>query len=418
MLRLIDGWDVVFGDDQVQLKYPQSYITFIQQGGIAAPAGPPASSSPLDRGMLLFNTAFGEATFQRTFDQQQSWTVALDMQMAGVPSGGLYPAMEFLRISAGAVPSAAFLCTLYTNTNGTATVRIYNGTTANTIIATYTTTAALTANIWTHLDLAFTVFGSTSSMVLRFNGTIVLSQTGIGTGIGYPFPDTICPIRWEGFGPPGVAIDNLVIYDGQDNGDGFVSPSLMPQQRVTTVVATADVSGGNWGPFLSASSLSAEAVNPLRTAQTAMSDGDYATPNTASALQLFQMGTVPCYGLINAIALNLVTKAVPPIGSLPQISAVVREQVIVETMGVLTTLNLFPSSIDSDVRGYWILQAISAFSIMTGSNWVANGLNSGGFGMISDPSGIAERVSAIFLEVLTDVSGLPFSCGGAGNYSY
>jgi hypothetical protein len=35
MLRLLDGFDVVFGDDQVHLnlKYPQSYITFLQQGG-------------------------------------------------------------------------------------------------------------------------------------------------------------------------------------------------------------------------------------------------------------------------------------------------------------------------------------------------------------------------------------------------
>lgn len=340
----------------------------------------------------------------------------MDMQMSGVGVGNPYPVMEFLRILAGPKPSGIKLVSMATTNIGALSVTFYDGTSSENTIATFVSPSALTANQWAHLDFTASTSGS-GSFVLRVGGTVILSSTGVGISGPYPVPDTITPFRWQGFGPPGIAIDNLIIYDGQVNGDGFVSPTLYPQQRITTVIATADVTGGAWAPLLTAAQLSSDAVNPTRF-NTPMSDYDYATPNTANALQLFQMGTVVCYGRINAIALNLATKAVPPISSLPVVSAVVREVSAIETLGVLTTLNLFPSGIGGLVRGYWILQAIAAFSLQTGGNWQATTLGTIEFGMISDPASLPERVSAIFLEVLTDTSGLPFTCGGASNYSY
>ena len=414
MLRLIDGWDVVFGNDQVQLKYPQSYITFIQQGGIAAPAGPSGSAGPHDKGIFLFNTAFGEANFQRTFDSQPTWVYQTDFQMAGVGSGAPYPVMEWCRFLQGPKPSGVKLCSLTTTSTGQMTVKFFDGSPSENVVVTFTTTAVLTANTWANLKFKITL-GPVSAFTLQFNGSTVLNQVGISLGGLYPQADTVCVMRWQGFGPPGVALDNTVIWDTQNNGDGFTD--LMPPQRITTVIANADVAGGNWGPFLAAASLSSDAVNPTRF-NTPMSDYDYATPNNVNALQLFLMETVPCYGQINALALNFALKAIPPVSTLPSITAVVRELTAPNSMGVLQALNLFPSNIASLVRGYWILQAIAPLSLQTGTGWKAGNLSNDAFGMIADPSNIAERVSAVSLEVLTDVSGLPFTCGGLSNYSY
>jgi hypothetical protein len=421
VLRLIDGWDAVFGNDQVQLKYPQSYITFLQQGGIAGGApGPVGSSATLDRGEYIFNTAFGEATFQRTFDQQPTWTVAFDFQMGGVGSGNPYPIMEFFRLSFGPKPAGIKLLSMTTTAAGLVNVTFYDGTSSENTLATFTSSQALTPNQWKHMDITATFTGS-GSFSLRFfdafSPTVVAMSTGVGISGPYPMPDTVTPARWEGFGPPGVAIDNLVIYDGQNNGDGFVSPTANPQQRITTVIPASDLPRGDWTPFIAAPTLSQDAVNPLRF-NTPMSDYDYATPNNANALQLFTFGSVPCYGQINAIALNYALKAVPPISTLPQITAAIRELISINSAGVLTALNLFPSSIGSLTRGYWIVQAIAAFSLQTGATWKANDLSQISIGMISDPLNTPERVSALFLEVLTDVSGLPYTCGGVANYSF
>jgi hypothetical protein len=419
VLRHVDGWDPYpqNENDQKQLKYPQSYITFLQQGGFSPAPGPAGSSSALDQGFFLFNTAFGEANFQRTFDQQPTWFYALDFQMAGVPAMAPYPVMEWCRFTQGAKPSGVKLCSLTTTATGQMTVTFYDGTPSENPLVSFTTTATLAANQYTHLDFTATFTGSGSFILRFFSGgvpSIVLQNTGVGLGLLYPLPDTVTVVRWQGFGPPGVAIDNTVIWDAQNNGDGFTG--LMPQQRVTTVVMTEDLNA-NWSPFLAAPTLNQDAVSPLRF-NTPMSDYDYAIPNNGNAVQLFNAGAVPCYGLINAVALNVDAKAVPPIGSLPQITLLCRETVALNPMGVFSLLNLFPSSISSLVRGYWNFQAIAARSLQTGNVWQANNLSQIAWGMQADPGNLPERVSAVYLEVLTDVSGLSFTCGGPSNYSY
>ncbi len=414
MLRLVDGWDVVGRDDQVHMKYPQSYITFLQQGGIAAPAGPAGSAAPHDKGITIFNTAFGEANFQRTFDAQATWIYQTDFQMSGVGSMAPYPVMEWCRFSAGAKPAGIKLCSLTTTSTGKMTVTFYDGSPSELVAVSFTTSAALSANTWANIKFKVTI-GPTASFTLMFNATVVMSHTGITLGALYPQADTVTVMRWQGFGPPGVALDNTLIWDTQNNGDGFTD--LKPQQRITTVIANADVPGGNWSPFLGAPTLNQDAVNPTRF-NTPIGDYDYATPNHASALQLFNLEKVPCYGQINAIALNLGCKAVPPISSLPTITMVVRERTAPEILGIFTLLNQFTPVSDGLCKGYWIYQAISATSPTTGGLWKANDLSANAWGMIADPSSLPERVAAIFLEVVTDVSGLPFTCGGLSSYSY
>lgn len=393
-LRKFDGFDAVSGAT-CMLKYPGTFINFLQASAIAGRPGP-VSSGPNGNSIFLFNTAFGEANFTDILDAQSTWGIHMDFRMWNNGLGASYPDVEWYRIG----NASQTMLALRQRTDGKMDVRSYD---SHGVLTTLLTTAfVFPPNDFITLELLAT-FGTSGTWELRVAGNNV-----IGSGahnFGTALPDRLT-YRFQGFGPPGPNLDNYVIQDGSAGPIEHLGPA-----RITTLSPVADLTG-TWsrnGPGSLFGAIS-DLGGP---------DGDvtYLTPGALSARTGFQVRKSPCFGLNLGLAVNICGR---PNGGSPHVGPTVRERAATNLIlpELLLTDQGTSLSTDPNLRGYGTYQVITTQSFETGGPWTDSRISNSAWGFDADNSVPGERVTQFYLEKLTTLLLKPFDCGGPSAYSY
>lgn len=394
-IRKLDGFDLA-GSSAALLKYPGSTFDpargFFLQYSIAAPRDGGAGGS-----IWLFNTAFGEANFTSILDAQQRYGIHVDYCILNDGAGTSIPDCEFYRIGT----AARVLFALRQRTDGRIDIRTYSS--GGTLTLLGTTSFAFPVNQFSTLEVRVK-FGTSGEWKVRADGNVVAMGTGVNFGLTFPDRHTF---RFQGFGPPGLNLDNYVIWDDDSDVETWLG-----RCRVTTLLPIADAAP-TWSRNGSGTLFGAVDDSPG-------ADGDttYLTPPAISLDNLFQFAKSPCYGKVLAVAVNICGR---PVSGTPSVGAIVREKattnLILPEARLLDTGNTINLQ-QANLAGYATYQAISAKSFETMAGWIDNQITNAFWGISSDNFTTFERVTQVYLEKLVDLTGLPFTCGGPSNYSY
>ena len=433
MIRFVDGFDVC-GETGSLMKYNGfvAHDSFLQVGivtGYPSPASPPAKSGPYPgQAQWLVNTAFGQGNVQKIFTEPPPssgiWGAIFYWKMlpagfgpfSGPAAPGINPFMDWYRISNSSQDVVVFRVL----PDGTWQIRDRH---ANIVH----TTQSFTMGQWYRVEFKFQFPSGTWE--LRIDGTKDGGDANYNWDIS-TIPDRFNH-RWQGFGPPGIVMDDYVIWDGDttetDKNNDFLGPI-----RITTIWPIKDVNDG-WSHVIGRSTGSAPASGAFACQDLPFAygggpaesgdnspDGDltYIFPNGVGANQLFQMLQSPCFGRNLAIAVNWNAK---PVGATQATDAVCRITRSLRNLGFKTLTdvgNQFQQFIPAQF-GYQTYQVISTVSTETNTFWTDAEINNGSWGVqVHVGTTPNQRVSQFYIEKVTALDGRSFTCGGGGPYSF
>jgi len=231
MIRFVDGFDECTYQGAA-LKY-KGYNASLNQGSMVT------GRDGIGQAIELFNTAFGEANYVVPLDAQSTWGFNMDWQWSGTP----LEEMEWYRISIG----TTILLSLKARSDGTMDIL---GPLGTLLVNTGSTSTGFAPGVWSTLELKVS-FGTAGAVELRKNGVMAAMKSPVN--FGATLPDTHTVLRFEGFGPPGIIIDNLIIWDGQTRaGDPFTD--FYGRQRILSIEPIADLQANEWQPSTPGSS--------------------------------------------------------------------------------------------------------------------------------------------------------------------
>ena len=379
--------------------YPGTLITFGQTCEMRAGKPGPANSGANGQSLWFINTAFGEVNLARTFDAQSRWGIHLDWRMFNLPEGtpaGAWGVVEWLRI-------------------GTTTATLFSvRTRADKKLAIYGPAATLlkvltfpfTGNDWHNLEFQID-FGTSGRWELHIDDTAFTDFGFCNFGGALP---SLVNIRDQLFGNPAPNVDNIVIWDGQGStGNTFLGPC-----RITTIWPASDQSLGTWA---STEPTGYQAVRDLLTDPNGAPDlnSSYIAPS-ALGDAFFGVGSSPCFGRNLAVAVNLVAR--PTSGS-PTLQALVKTNAVY-ALGSAQTLVTNPGSTPTTQAqhdwpvGFALYQTIVVNNPETSDVWTDAQIQSAAWGCRAGVS-ISQRVTQLYLEKLTTLRAVPYTCGG-GSY--
>ncbi len=384
MLRFVSGFDT-FDPGKVRNKFNLWSGSFDQD--ILLPGRDGEGFA-----FCILNTAFGDANYTQGFpDAQILWGFHADFKVAKVGTGATFPtSVDWFRFGSSTAGVQLSLRVIAYLADGPYAGRLQIIDAGGNLIATSPT--SITMDQWYTLEAKAT-FNSTSCLCeIRLNGAAWF--TG-GYSSGGPVDQLT--FRWQAFGPPSLALDNLVYYDGQAGMNTFTG-----RLRVTSMLPVSDVRAG-WAPVPGPSEYGM--VNDFVGRAGGSDDGDltYITPGGSLIDQLFNFARVDCFGKILGLAVNACMR---PAGGFFPVRFLCQPAAILYTLGTLT-----PTSTD-----YRTLQAVAEASPASGATWIAGEINGSYFG-VGAPAAALVRVTAVYLEVVTSLEDLPYECG-IGPYSF
>lgn len=397
MLRGVDGFDLCdYG--RVFLKYNR-YADGFNQGNVVSGIGG-------GQAVQSFNSAFDPtgAQFVRQYDSQPVWGLHFDYMQAG-GSGVVTPrAFEFYRITL----AGALFFSLHQRNDG----RFDMFGPGSALIG--TTAIGITPNVNVNVQVLIN-FGTSGSVQVLFNDSNALGVvTSIPFNFGASLPDTHMWFWNGGFGPPGIQLDNYVVWDGQP-GDSFGNAFPGPMS-VTSLEPNTDDPSTLWTP--SSGTTCVPMVNDFTNRFPGESpDGDFTTiaPSTLAA-QGFLMKTSPCFGLVLGVAMNACARPL----SAPQLLdfqvGIGGNIYVVGNATVSTPFFPRPGGVPPQLQNYQTYQVLVGNSPASGSNWNDAEINGASWGL---GAGVSpnQLITAFYLEKVTSLRPQPFNCGG-GNYSF
>jgi hypothetical protein len=396
MLRRTHGFDLCDGNGAV-LFFDSYEASFMQDSMVTGRDG-------LGQAIWLFNTAFGEADFLDELDPQPIWGFHMDYQMSGTVVGGASPEMEFYRIYND---TGTPIMSLYQRGDGLMEIWNNGGS-----IAVSNILYPFVPGTWATLELYGTFsIGSDNTIELRQNGVQIAKVTGVNWGIAgtaeFPY---IMGFRWAGFGPPGIQVDNYIVYDGQVDGPQAIA-TFTGRVRITSLYPQSELQ--------TAWLRNANVVNYPNVADrpdagySGVPDGNgtYIYPPPSEADQFFGIGRSPCYGLVLGLSVNFVAA--------PQDESYCTCDVLLQEQGTnydLAEFDMDGPSNDGEAPGYSGYQVCLETSPATSTNFVDGEISSAFWGLGSTV-GTDFLVTQFFLEKVVDLTGKPYTCGQA-SYAY
>jgi hypothetical protein len=256
-------------------------------------------------------------------------------------------------------------------------------------------TVPFAVGVWGDLELYWTP----SSYSLYWNGVLLKTRTSVAWG--FANVNTV-NFRIQVGSGTGYAIDDYTISD-----------AILGPQRITSAYPIAETVPGwvpNTGTPVSAVSDHTGLYIP---------DGDTTVIQPPAAiLDMFQVQTVPCYGLIRAVAVNASMR--------PDSSAVTDNRVSLWFRGAGIPQQIGASrflvyglvrTYTPQLSGYTVYQQIAQNSPDTGSAFTAGEVSLSDWGLQAD-AGTAQRCTQFYVEVVTTLDqSIPYQCGGGGAYS-
>lgn len=404
MFRGCDGADGV-DTKGCLVKYIGSIVTFAQISMEAGVPGPPNSGAN-GQALWLFNTAFGECNFTRIFDAQQTWGWHGDFRILNSAGSTAQPAeFEWFQMGTATKPNKFAIVNKH---DGTWDVIYYTPLNVKTLLQ---TTTALPVNVIKNVEIKVK-FGRTGTWEIHLNGALFYKGN-------VDFGDTIFPdrlgARFQGFGPPGVYVDNQIWWDGQNNGDGF--NDFLGPCRITTMFPNRDAVPG-WSRNGAGTGFGAVSELPGNPPGAPDGDTTYLSPPVAGALNLFGMNKSPCFGRVLGVAVNMTAR--PTSGS-PRLGAYFRNTgVSASLLGevLLVLADALYSGGQAPLVGYATYQVFAGKNPETAKTWTDLQITNGLWGIGADNSIPNERVTHFYLEKITTLdTSKSFSCGGTPNYS-
>lgn len=396
-------------------KYAQTQI------GNTVVAGFPTRTAPT--GQAWAQTAQGSFALEyaRTIGTMGHWVIGIRIKptLDGVTSD------VFLRLQTSqtiftdqdATNGTTQFCAIY-GTDGT--MSFYSGgsgtqVTPGTLIYSATPSQKLVSGTWTYLEFDIQ-FGATGSLTVMQDDVLFCSVSGIS--IGPTFPDRFAFLKSRSFyGDALLAI-----------GDIYVADQLLGPVKVTAWAMGGDSipqgftrSGAIVHPF------NYQQIDefPPTVGANPYPDNDttYVFNDSAAAVtDLYRPGSVPCYGKILAVALNLTVRATS--GS-PNVTLQVRQGatrygltslLIVPVGNYIATANAGIVPPGTGAALYTQLQGITITQPNGNGDWDDRAIGNADLGMLSDNGGIFRCTNAS-LEKLVSLRNVPFDCAG-GSYSF
>lgn len=416
-LALIDGFDLcdTLG---ARLKYYGYAADFIQASMVAGRPGPSASGQN-GQALYLFNTAFGSAQFPYIWPSGDQAVVGfhMDWRIQSIPGNltttPIGTAMRWLDLSN---PTDGLICSLATSASGT--LRLLNSSGLN--IGSTDPAHPFYFDTWYTLEARLT-FGVAAGWSVRVNQQTVMQSP---SSVDNRRPDRIA-FRWQGFGPPGLMLDNYVVWDGQTTGDGITD--FLGPCRVTALWPTSDLNQV-WVPHPGPTRYEmlgdlpfSEPGHPIDANGSPDGDDSYvrsaANPLLLNMSQSYDRLISPCFGKNIAVAINAVAR---PISTGQQLQAVCKPINITYVLGLLG-ISQFPGTrfTGTDrpaLQNYANYQQITGISPATMDVWTDAEIQSAAWGFgIGSTDNI--NVTQAYLEKLTSLLPQRYTCGG-GNYSY
>jgi hypothetical protein len=391
MLLFLDGFDALGAGNgtNIEMKYDGYNQTLLPEMAVGRYGGLAA---------WLYNTTFGECVLPKIFGPRSRFGVHVDYQL--VPAPDIQP-LEWLRMGT----STQTLLALYQRPDGRCEVRKYAGSTATTLDVPSTQFSPAWVNVQFQAD-----FGAAARWELRVAGSTISAGT---TSLAATLPDRVS-LRASHYGPPAPKFDNYAIWDGIQ-GDGyndFIGPS-----QVTTVLPSRDVAASGWSRNGAGALYSAvnEPGHASGTAGPDAPDRDTTYIYPAGGGKAWFGVRSPCFARVNAVALNMVARQMsgnPTIRSLVKLGGTEYE---------LAAATAFPP-LANDPSQWWLStepwrsrQIMAAKNPATGEIWIDSEISQAAWGVESSGD---IRLTQLYLEKLTTLSGAPFSCGGAGSWSW
>lgn len=414
MIEMIDGFDVV---DEIgaRLKWNGFNATFIQAICIAGRPGPPNSGSN-GQSYFLFNTAFGQAELVHIWGQQNTFGFHMDWRiLTPTQNRQAEPiderVMEWCRFG---TDSETYLV-IALNGAGTMEFRAGDGTHIDSPRFTFY------YDTWYTLEGKFGFGSMGGGYEFRVNQVTVAKS---GSPISPARPDRIS-LRWQGFGPPGLNIDNVVLWDDRT---GDVTDFLGPC-RITTLWPARDVNS-TWiiGPFPGAHRFEQIADLPFNPDGThppdpnGAPDGDSSylmQSPTSSLIQFYYMSQAfnrlvsPCFGLNLCIAINATCRPLLDGEAVEMVFQPLNVRYTLATLGGYEKVGQkFTKGQRNNVDNYSTRQQVIDLSPATGRAWNDAEISTAywGLGQFSTKH---IQVTQVYLEKLTTLLNKPFSCGGS-----
>lgn len=388
MIRFVDGFDVC-EYNQVALKY-EGYDQGFDQGFVTGGRDGAGNS------MEILNTGFGEVSYTKILDPQSRWGFHADVQFAG----SHFATVDWYLIAAVDPGTGAVVPILTLRILPSGLMSIMQSATG---VAIATTSTPITANAWHTIEFRCDFPGQA---VLKIDGTQAASGS-VGSGVALPSRLTF---RWQVFGPPSIIVDNYVIFDGQ--GSSFTD--FLGRVRVTSLLPTADVQTA-WTPSAGAGAYAK--VNDAFGTPHGAPDGDWGYISPASAAdQLFDVQPSPCFGLNFAVAANVCARPGSGDQSLSVICQLSRTRQVLGTVTFTPVGQVNPNA-DAALTNYFTQQVIAEENPDTGDVWIDAQITNAWFGLRALTANQPIRVSAFYLEKVTSLAGLPYTCGG-GSYAF
>lgn len=349
--------------------------------------------------LFIENTAFGTVDYLDIIDPQGTWGFNMDWQW----SGGSQPDMVWYTIGL----TGSTLMSLKLRSDGTMDIL---GPTGSVLRNTGSTSTGFTPGQWCTLELK-AVFGTSGSVQLWKNGTLAATVSGVN--FGAVNPDRM-GFQMTGFGPPGLVIDNYLIWDGQ-SGDPFTGQ--YGRQRILSIEPVEDLQAGEWQPSTPGPSFAM--VDDFDGTAGGSPDGDatYLKALGTGPDAVFEMATSPCQGLILSLIWNACLRPDPSTATptvdlvfIPTLSTLVVGSKAVVAVGYLNT-DAQPATID-----YFTYQQPVPLNPNTGQGWGDTDIANAAFGVGAAASPDV-RLTSFYLEKVIDLTGKPFDCGG-GTYAF
>lgn len=386
MIRFCDGFDLCTYTGAA-LKYNGYNATFNQGQMITGRDG-------LGQALWLFNTAFGEANYTVILDAQSTYGFNMDWQWsAGSPSTREWYRIGYLGTT---------LLSLRYRPDGTMDIL---GPLGAVLVNTVATSTTFTPGVYCTLELV-AAFGTSGTVSLFKNGVLAATKSGVNFGSVLPDRHTF---RFQGFGPPGIVLDNLIIWDGQ-SGDPFTGQ--YGRQRILSIEPAADLQAGEWSPSVPGPSFAMVDDNPSSSGGSPNGDINYLLALGTGPDAVFSMAKSDCSGLVLALAWNACARP-DPTSANPLLDFVYIPALATLTVGnqrVAAVGHLNPDAPFATID-YFTYQVISKTNPVSGSNWQDTEISDGAFGCgaVATPQ---VRMTAFYLEKIIDLTGKPFNCGG------
>lgn len=218
-------------------------------------------------------------------------------------------------------------------------------------------------------------------------------------------------LRWETFGPPGMAFCDMAI------GVGDAAVERFGVSRVTALRMIADYAIGGWVATNTWPNRPAGPTTHFGTVNDALTDLDRGSPDDQTSYlfgagsggdDLFGAAAPECFGANLGLAVNVASLAT--VGA-PRIQPIA----LFDAEGAPRTIG---SPMSPETARYAVQQHVEQDSPATGDRWGDREIESTAWG-VRDLGGGSVRVSVFYLEKLTSLDGvLPFECGGGNSYIY